>query len=130
MTIANVLSALNAVNLSPLHFSAAVDALTALSDVERADPVAQTIALSAFADAARIPSDFAPAALQARVVALDRWLAKNGRHPNLEAVIEAAAVCPLVTGPSGVEFDAEIFAGLVEFIGDLPWPFGAPVGHA
>ena len=130
MTIANVLSALNAVRLSPHHFSAALDALTALSAVERTDPVAQTIALSAFADAARIPTDFAPAALQARVVALDRWLARNGRHPNLEALMEAAAVCPLVTGSGGVEFDAEIFADLVEFIDELPWPFGVPAGHA
>ena len=131
MSAADAISTLNEVELSPLSIAEARDTLSALSLSAKQDPVAQIIALSSFANPVNASTqfEFAPAALHARIVALDRWVAKHapGDSLNPGVLIEAAAICPLIKSACGIDFDEATFGRLATFLHELSFQLDASV---
>lgn len=68
---------LNAVALGPVHFQYALQLLARLPAELRGNPLAQAVALEAFAEDEGLVDDSAPAALHARLTALAKWTAAH-----------------------------------------------------
>jgi hypothetical protein len=115
---------LNAVPLSGAQVAAALEVLSLLPAAHRDDPRSQATVLQAYARDAGFADDAtAGAALHARVTSLKKWTAANDplRQSNAEAVMEAAALHPLVEIDGGIGFEAPAFQEMILFIEELPW---------
>ena len=117
-------AAMNMVTFSAEQIQTAMEILAFLPTPARADPIAQGLALQAYAREVAIGDEpLAAAALHARIIALGKWTAAHdpARQSNAEAVIEATARYPLRETDDGIGFDHAGFQELVLFIEELPW---------
>ncbi|TKD51424.1 hypothetical protein [Sphingomonas baiyangensis] len=79
--IAGPMERLNAVTVSAAQLQGALERLALLRGDLRDKPVAQALALQAFAAEEASAENDAAAALHARIVALVRWTAAHDPHP-------------------------------------------------
>lgn len=115
---------LNGVALSAAHLEGAMRTVAQLPAHARDNPMAQALALQAYAEHGGLGDDaLASAALHARISALAKWTAAHDpeRQSNAEAVMEAAARFALTEEADGIGFEPGGFQELVLFIEELPW---------
>ncbi len=121
--IASPMERLNAVTISAAQLQGALERLALLRGDLRDKPVAQALALQAFAAEEASAENDTAAALHARIVALARWTAAHDpqRQSDAEAVIEAASCFSLSESDDGVIFEPGGFQEMILFIEELPW---------
>lgn len=118
------LAILNAISFAPSQIAAALEVLAMLPVAAKQSPVAQSVALQAYARDAHL-GEGAPvsAALHARVASLAKWTAAHdpGRQSDPEAVIAATAHFPLGHLSNGIGLEPAGFQEMILFIEELPW---------
>ena len=121
---ANALGALNAVTLNASQVEAALRVIAALPSDLQSNPIAQGLVLQSYARELALGDEaLVAAALHARVVALEKWLALHDpeRQSNGQALIEASARYALCEIGDGIGFEPAGFQEMVLFIEELPW---------
>jgi hypothetical protein len=115
---------LSAVRFSAEQMRTAVAALQYRPVESEADVVEHAAILVDFVrDRGIEPLDVAGIALYARIVAMDRWCARQDPHgqTDVDAFFEASARAPLVQTKAGRGFEPVGFAELIETIAEMPF---------
>jgi len=119
-----LIAAINAVTVTGSQLKAAYEVIQHIPVRSQADAVEQARILRGFAnDYGFTPADYAGPALHMRIVAMDRWCRVHDPRgeTNREAFFEAAGRHPLIQTETGMAFEPESFADLIQFITDLPF---------
>ena len=119
-----LLAAINAVAVTGPQLKAAYEAVQHIKVRNQADAAEQARILRGFADDYGFtPADYAGPALHMRIVAMDRWCRAHEPRgeTNRDAFFEAAGRQPLIQTETGMAFEPESFAELIQFITDLPF---------
>lgn len=119
-----LLAAINAVAITGPQLKAAYDAVQHIKIRSQADAAEQARIMRGFADDYGFtPADYAGPALHMRIVAMDRWCRAHDPRgeTNPDAFFEAAGRQPLIQTETGMAFEPESFAELIQFITDLPF---------
>lgn len=119
-----LLAAIDAVAITGPQLQAAYDAVRRVPVCSPADAAEQARILRGFAnDYGFTPADYAGPALHMRIVAMDRWCRAHDPRgeTNRDAFFEAAGRQPLIQTDTGMAFEPESLAELIQFITDLPF---------
>ena len=119
-----LLAAINAVAITGPQLQAAYEAVREFPVRTQADAAGHAHILRGFADEYGFtPADYAGPALHMRIVAMDRWcrLHDPRGETDRDAFFEAAGRQALIQTETGVAFEPESFAALIQFITDLPF---------
>lgn len=119
-----LLAAINAVAITGPQLAAAYETIRHISVRTQADAAEQARVLRSFANEYGFaPAEYAGPALHMRIVAMDRWCRAHDPRGETDraAFFEAAARQPLIQTETGMAFEPESFAELIQFITDLPF---------
>lgn len=119
-----LLAAINAVAITGPQLKAAYQAIQHVPVRSQADAAEQARILRDFANEYGFAAtDYAGPALHMRIVAMDRWCRVHDPRgeTDRDAFFEAAGRQPLIQTATGMAFEPESFAELIQFITDLPF---------
>lgn len=119
-----LIAAINAVTVTGPQLKAAYELIQHIPVRSQADAIEQAHVMRGFAnDYGFTPADYAGPALHMRIVAMDRWCRAHDPRgeTNPAAFFEAAGRQPLIQTETGMAFEPESFAELIQFITDLPF---------
>lgn len=119
-----LLAAINAVAITGPQLRAAYEAVQHVQLRTQDDAREHARILHGFArEYGFTPAEYAGPALQMRIVAMDRWCRAHDPRgqTDRDAFFDAAARQPLIQMSTGMAFEPESFAELIQIITDMPF---------